>query len=187
MTRLSGPAMEALVALLEAEGADVYPRLQLPIARALERRGLVLEVRRRTPEGALRLVWKLTAEGRARAEGLRTSLAQIAHYLATRDEISEDVAAEVFRPPGKAWGPAAKPCPVCECRPGRSCQIMLEDGAGTCVPAGIFDAATCSACAIDFLHERDDAGRIRCGVTAIVWRGPGVTPSRSCPACEASR
>jgi hypothetical protein len=55
----------------------------------------------------------------------------------------KDVEAEVV----SSWGPEARRCPLCGCKPGSPCAIVLPNGCGEadCVPAGVF-YELCSAC-----------------------------------------
>jgi hypothetical protein len=55
----------------------------------------------------------------------------------------KDVEAIILSP----WGSGARQCPICGCKPGSPCAIVLRNGCGEaeCVPAGVF-WKLCSAC-----------------------------------------
>lgn len=50
--------------------------------------------------------------------------------------------------PPRAWPAGARACPQCKCNPDRPCTVVLDHdcGTGACVPAGLYDATTCSEC-----------------------------------------
>lgn len=148
MTRLTPNMIELMLLMRERGGAIGAGEIagRSGAARALEMRGLVERGAIATETRGLAAMWRLTAVGEkgAAIEDARRALA--AEMRAAHDAL--------FRQPGRSWGQDARPCPRCGCRPDRSCEIMLADDAGsaTCVPAGVFDAPECSACASDHVY-----------------------------------
>ena len=70
---------------------------------------------------------------------------------------------------GSTWPASARACPRCGCTPAAPCAMRWGDNAGTCVPAGVYELATCSAC----MPTKEEAHHEE----AVVEGGAGACPA----------